>query len=78
MEKFWGWEVGLILLFICVFRCPVCQETVYEGVHDEGAQEHARPTVMIAVLVRNKAHILPYFLHYLQELDYPKDRITLW
>lgn len=36
------------------------------------------PTVMIATLVRNKAHTLPYFLTYLEELNYPKDRIALW
>ncbi|KAL0851686.1 hypothetical protein ABMA28_000019 [Loxostege sticticalis] len=36
------------------------------------------PTIGIAVLVRNKAHTLPYFLTCLHDLDYPKDRIYLW
>jgi len=36
------------------------------------------PTVMVAILVRNKAHTLPWFLYYLQNLDYPKHRIRLW
>lgn len=36
------------------------------------------PTVFIATLVRNKAHILPYFLTLLEQLDYPKDRISIW
>lgn len=36
------------------------------------------PTVMIAVLVRNKAHTLPYFLTLLERFDYPKHRISLW
>lgn len=36
------------------------------------------PTVGISVLVRNKAHILPYFFSSLYNLDYPKDRIYLW
>uniref|UniRef100_A0A182SEL8 Glycosyltransferase 25 family member n=1 Tax=Anopheles maculatus TaxID=74869 RepID=A0A182SEL8_9DIPT len=36
------------------------------------------PTVMVAVLVRNKAHTLPYFFSYLEDLDYPKDRMSLW
>ena len=36
------------------------------------------PTVMIAILVRNKAHTLPWFMYYLQNLDYPKQRIRLW
>lgn len=36
------------------------------------------PTVLIATLVRNKAHTLPYFLSCLEDLNYPKDRITIW
>lgn len=36
------------------------------------------PTVLIVTLFRNKEHTLPYFLSYLEQLDYPKDRITLW
>ena len=35
-------------------------------------------SVSIGVLVRNKAHSLPYFLHHLEQLDYPKDRIHLF
>ncbi|KAF5289156.1 hypothetical protein FQR65_LT02046 [Abscondita terminalis] len=36
------------------------------------------PTIVIAVLIRNKAHTLPYFLSLLEKIDYPKDRISLW
>lgn len=36
------------------------------------------PTVVVAILVRNKAHTLPWFLGRFEQLDYPKDRITLW
>ncbi|KAE8750935.1 hypothetical protein FOCC_FOCC002363 [Frankliniella occidentalis] len=36
------------------------------------------PTVMIAVLARNKAHTLPYFLTLIEKLVYPKSRISLW
>lgn len=36
------------------------------------------PTILIATLFRNKAHTLPHFLSYLERLDYPKDRISLW
>ncbi|XP_073955723.1 glycosyltransferase 25 family member [Choristoneura fumiferana] len=36
------------------------------------------PTVGISVLVRNKAHTLPYFLSSLVQLDYPKDRLYIW
>uniref|UniRef100_A0A915KWE6 Uncharacterized protein n=1 Tax=Romanomermis culicivorax TaxID=13658 RepID=A0A915KWE6_ROMCU len=36
------------------------------------------PTILICVLARNKAHTLPYFLGSLEDLDYPKDRISLF
>lgn len=36
------------------------------------------PSVVICVLIRNKAHTLPYFFGYLEELDYPKDRMKLF
>ncbi|CAK1588530.1 unnamed protein product [Parnassius mnemosyne] len=36
------------------------------------------PTVAISVLIRNKAHTLPYFFSSLMNLDYPKDRIYIW
>lgn len=36
------------------------------------------PTVFIAILARNKAHTLPYFLDLIDKLDYPKERIAIW
>jgi len=39
--------------------------------------EQKQPTVFISILVRNKAHTLPYFLTQLENLEYPKDRIVL-
>ncbi|XP_065300447.1 glycosyltransferase 25 family member-like isoform X6 [Dermacentor albipictus] len=36
------------------------------------------PTVLIAVILRNKAHVLPYFFGYLEQQSYPKSRISLW
>ncbi|GFR02762.1 glycosyltransferase 25 family member [Trichonephila clavata] len=37
-----------------------------------------KPTIIISILARNKAHTLPYFFGYLEKLDYPRDRISLW
>ncbi|XP_065188003.1 procollagen galactosyltransferase 1-like [Sycon ciliatum] len=37
-----------------------------------------RPSVFVALLCRNKAHLLRNSLGYLEEMDYPKDRITMW
>ncbi|XP_075229791.1 glycosyltransferase 25 family member [Lycorma delicatula] len=39
---------------------------------------YKEPTVFIAILVRNKAISLPYFLTCLERLDYPKNRLYLW
>jgi hypothetical protein len=39
---------------------------------------YKRPSVSVISLIRNKAHTLPLFLTYLEEQDYPKDRIELW
>ncbi|XP_023300463.2 glycosyltransferase 25 family member [Lucilia cuprina] len=36
------------------------------------------PTVVVALMVRNKAHVLPLFLSYLERQDYPKERMSLW
>lgn len=44
----------------------------------ESLTQYKPNTVLIEILVRNKAHTLPYFLTYLERLEYPKDRISLW
>lgn len=36
------------------------------------------PTVLVAVLARNSAHMLPNWLAYIENLDYPKDRMSIW
>lgn len=36
------------------------------------------PTVLIVTLIRNKAHTLPYFFTYIEDLNYPKDKISIW
>lgn len=36
------------------------------------------PTVSVGILVRNKAHSLPFFLGHLERLDYPKQRMHLY
>lgn len=46
------------------------------GQDEEDYQEP--PTILVALLVRNKAHTLPMFLSYLEQQDYPKKRIAFW
>ncbi|GLG96306.1 Glycosyltransferase 25 family member [Gryllus bimaculatus] len=59
----------LLATFIC---------TVNYACSQDDPTDLAEPTVVIAILIRNKAHTLPYFLTLLERLDYPKDRISLW
>jgi hypothetical protein len=35
-------------------------------------------SVLIAILARNKAHVLPYYLHCIENLDYPKEHIRIY
>ncbi|XP_012279221.1 glycosyltransferase 25 family member [Orussus abietinus] len=56
----------VFLLITCFLSAASCTRAVKQ------------PTVLVAVLARNKAHTLPYFLTLLQQLDYPKDRVSLW
>lgn len=58
------------LLSILIIICIVCQ-CLWAG-------QYKKPTVLIALMARNKAYTLPYFLTSLENLDYPKDRISLW
>lgn len=52
-------------------RIPVISSSIEES-------DRNLPTVVIALLVRNKQITLPYFLGSLETLNYPKDRIILW
>ena len=71
----------MAMWLVCVILCIhgfIGYSTAIDNL--QVAQRHwmREPTVMVAVLVRNKAHTLPWFLYYLQNLDYPKQRIRLW
>ena len=82
-------DATVVVLIICLssstYLCNHANgEEIFEGIktgeHQPAPQlaQDQKPTVMIAVLVRNKAHTLPFFLHYLEKLHYPKHRIGLW
>ena len=46
----------------------------------EGHAKDDIPTVFVSVMITGKDdhHILPYSLHYLQRIDYPKERMIIW
>ncbi|KPU73184.1 uncharacterized protein Dana_GF26781 [Drosophila ananassae] len=45
---------------------------------NDATDDREPPTILVALLVRNKAHTLPMFLSYLDQQDYPKQRIAFW
>lgn len=65
------------LLLMCVIVCSFYVTQLIASNVDSNETEKY-PTFVIVTLFRNKAHTLPYFFTYLEQLDYPKERITLW
>lgn len=63
-------------LAVVLFVCLVHELAVGEDVHRHDGSKW--PTVVVALIARNKAHTLPHFLSLFQQLDYPKERIALW
>ncbi|XP_054709347.1 glycosyltransferase 25 family member-like [Uloborus diversus] len=74
-------SVNFILHFnVIVFLIFIIsiQYHVVNCLSDSDGDTKLLPTIMIALLARNKAHTLPNFFAYLERLDYPRDRISLW
>ena len=46
--------------------------------HHDGEIERRVPHVFLAVLARNVAHMLANFFGCVENLDYPKDSVTIW
>ncbi len=65
------------LLLVCLIICSFYLTQLNASSVDANETEKY-PTLVIVTLFRNKAHTLPYFFTYLEQLDYPKERITLW
>lgn len=80
-------KIFIVLILIFLFK----YSSNSGDASDEKAQEivampnlasdisvYKKPSLVVCSLIRNKAHTLPMFLTYLEEQDYPKDRISLW
>ena len=66
------WLSYWLSLLSLVFVQADSAETFYAVV------EGLAPHVFISVLVTNSMHALPNFFGYLEGLEYPKDRISVW
>ncbi|XP_064458740.1 procollagen galactosyltransferase 1-like isoform X2 [Ornithodoros turicata] len=60
-----------------ILFCVVCLLYMLALV-DCTSTENELPAVLVAILARNKAHVLPYFFGYLEQQQYPKSRISVW
>jgi cellulose synthase/poly-beta-1,6-N-acetylglucosamine synthase-like glycosyltransferase len=67
--------IPLLLLLLFSQNISTVDQT---SLDDQATSINQSPTVMIVLLVRNKAHIIPHSLALLERLDYPKNRISLW
>uniref|UniRef100_A0A336MPN9 CSON004334 protein n=1 Tax=Culicoides sonorensis TaxID=179676 RepID=A0A336MPN9_CULSO len=68
---------AIIFIIILSTICAI-NKFLVSGLHTESELEKKEATVLVVILIRNKAHILPYFFSYFENLNYPKDRISLW
>ncbi|XP_023218835.1 procollagen galactosyltransferase 1-A-like [Centruroides sculpturatus] len=64
-------SIYIIILILSLSSYSICQMC-----HNQ--ESFMAPTVMVAILARNKEHTLPHFLGYLERLNYPKHRMSLW
>ena len=66
-----------ILCLLCVLYTPL---TLAENLDKflSVVNRSSSPHVFISVLVTNSGYLLPNFFGYLEQLDYPKDRISVW
>lgn len=81
-------KIFIVLILIFLFKYSSNSDDGSEDKDPESIALHnligdkshlyKKPSVLIVSLIRNKAHTLPLFFTYLEEQDYPKDRISLW
>uniref|UniRef100_A0A8C4NGT3 Glycosyl transferase family 25 domain-containing protein n=1 Tax=Eptatretus burgeri TaxID=7764 RepID=A0A8C4NGT3_EPTBU len=73
---FWCFvPLGILVFFLFVVRTSdafFAEERVLPESH------LTEPTVLLALLARNTAHTLPFFLGAIERLEYPKNRMALW
>nr|XP_033773160.1 procollagen galactosyltransferase 2 [Geotrypetes seraphini] len=73
-----------VLPALCVYTGTLLAAAAAAATSDPAGQTAApeppfqKPTVLLALLARNAAHTLPYFLHCLDQLHYPKSRLAIW
>ncbi|XP_020904359.1 procollagen galactosyltransferase 1-like [Exaiptasia diaphana] len=71
--------VSLSFLLILSFRYTIAEPRLSDILKNSTKESILKePTVLISIIARNSAHLLPNWLGYLENLDYPKNRISIW
>ena len=66
-----------LLVFLLCSVCT-CTDSSVNADSEAGDEGDLAPHVFVALQARNSAYLLPNFFGYLENLDYPKDRISVW
>ncbi|XP_078082417.1 procollagen galactosyltransferase 2 [Mustelus asterias] len=78
MLKMSGVGAVWTLLLLALLGRPSAVDTYFSEERQPTESPLQNPTVLLAIIARNTAHTLPYYLGAIERLDYPKDRISIW
>ena len=71
-----------LLSITCLFaslQTPKAESKISDVVNNLSKELALKePSVFLAIIARNSAHLLPTWLGYIENLDYPKHRISVW
>lgn len=69
----------IITLLFASLQLSIADSKVSDVVYNLSKESAVRePGVFLAIIARNAAHLLPNWLGYIENLDYPKNRISIW
>lgn len=69
----------LIGLLFTSLQLSTADSKISDVVYNLSKESAVRePSVFLAIIARNAAHLLPNWLGYIENLDYPKNRISVW
>ena len=69
----------LISLLFTSLQISTADSKISDVVYNLSKESAVRePSVFLAIIARNAAHLLPNWLGYIENLDYPKNRISVW
>ena len=66
------------LVFLALLHCLLCSVSTTSSAGGADDAGDVAPHVFVALQTRNNAFLLRNFFGYLENLDYPKDRISMW